>query len=62
MKELRPDIRYVSLPFDLLDSHERGAPVPSPQERQEEANLAGVSECLALMHWALERGSATGKP
>ncbi len=62
MKEVCPDIHYVSLPFDPLDSHEREVPGPSTRERQEIANLAGASECLALLHWALERSSATGQP
>ena len=62
MKEARPDVRYVSLPFDLLDWRGEEVPRLSTQERHEVANLGDVSEYLVLMHRALERSSATGQP
>ena len=62
MKEERPDIRYVTLPFELPDSHREGVPRPSTQDPNEVANLGGVSDYLARMHTALECSSATGQP
>ncbi len=62
MEDALPDTRYARLLSDLNDPQAKVLPGPSTQDGQEVANHAGVSECLALMHRALERSSATGQP
>jgi len=62
MKETFADTLFFSLLSNLLDSHEEGVQDSGAVEPRDVADLAGVSERLALMHRILERSSAAGQP